>query len=86
MKRWLAPLVILGAACSRTDAPVCEDDGIFCNGIERLVDAECIKVPQDPTSCASSSSPAACPTTTASTATTPTDNNTAIVPVTIPAE
>lgn len=48
MKRWLAPLLLLGAACNRAETPVCEDDGIFCNGIERLVDGACIKVPADP--------------------------------------
>src|SRR5262249_26329025 len=35
------------SACGDNFGAVC-DDGVFCNGIERLVNGECIKVPADP--------------------------------------
>ncbi|MFO0578020.1 MAG: lysyl oxidase family protein [Polyangia bacterium] len=40
-------LLVVGA-CSHDPALDCQDDGIFCNGIERFVDGACVKVPAAP--------------------------------------
>jgi hypothetical protein len=46
---WWAPAVvaIYLAGCGDNLQGRC-DDGLFCNGIERLVDGECIKAPANP--------------------------------------
>jgi hypothetical protein len=49
---WWAPVVVAiyvagcGDNLQRPQGPC--DDGVFCNGIERLVDGECVKVPANP--------------------------------------
>ena len=51
--RWVLTLAALAlalallAGCGDNAQGVC-GDGLFCNGIERLVDGECIKVPANP--------------------------------------
>lgn len=45
---WLFMLCAVLPACASDPAGDCMDDGVFCNGIERLVDGRCVKVPADP--------------------------------------
>ena len=44
----LAALAVLVVAACHRESPPCVDDGIFCNGAERLVDGACVHVPNDP--------------------------------------
>lgn len=38
----------LSPACARDPSLDCQDDGLFCNGIERLIDGQCQRVPAAP--------------------------------------
>lgn len=47
----LCCIVTIAGTCARNPAALdmaCLDDGIFCNGIERLVDGQCVRVPANP--------------------------------------